>query len=82
MLSPLWMKKSGRSRRMVSKMRMPPKSGLMPQPWPATSPDHTKRMSRARLGAAPGATSAGVSSEPASGSLASAVSRRSSNVTR
>ena len=29
---------------------MPPQSGLMPQPWPAVSPDQTKRMSRRAAG--------------------------------
>ena len=38
------MKKSGSRKRTASNPRIPPHSGLMPQPWPATSPDHAKRI--------------------------------------
>ena len=37
------MKKSGRARRIVSYIRMPPHSVLMPQPWPTVSADQAKR---------------------------------------
>ena len=36
---------------MVAKVSMPPSSGLMPQPWPATSPPQTKLTSRRSAGA-------------------------------
>ena len=36
---------------MVAKVNMPPSSGLMPQPWPATSPPQTKLTSRRLAGA-------------------------------
>jgi len=40
---------------MASKMRMPPISGLMPQPCPATSPPQTKRTGRVRASGPDGA---------------------------
>src|ERR1700745_99598 len=51
MVSPEWMKKSGRFLRIAEKVIMPPSSGLMPQPWPATSPPQTKLTSWRSAGA-------------------------------
>jgi hypothetical protein len=51
MVSPLWMKKSGRLRSMVAYVRMPPRASSMPQPWPAVSPDHTNEIERRSPGA-------------------------------
>jgi len=42
MLSPEWMKKSGRVSCIALYAVIPPASGLIPQPWPAVSPVHTK----------------------------------------
>ena len=50
-VSPECRKKSGRCLRMVAKVNMPPSSGLMPQPCPATSPPQTKLTSRRSAGA-------------------------------
>src|ERR1700730_17503501 len=51
MVSPECSRKSGRCLRMVAKVNMPPSSGLMPQPCPATSPPQTKLTSRRSAGA-------------------------------
>ena len=53
---------------------MPPSSGLMPQPWPATSPPQTKLTSRRSVGA--------VRKRPTTGSLSTLVWERSRNLTR
>jgi beta-galactosidase len=57
----LWMKKSGRVRRMASYSFMPPRPGSMPQPCPAVSPPQRKRTERERRG--------GVRKLPSTGSL-------------
>ena len=65
MVSPECRKKSGRCLRIVAKVNMPPSSGLMPQPCPATSPPQTKLTSRRSAGA--------VRKRPTTGSLAMSV---------
>ena len=61
MVSPECSRKSGLCLRMVAKVNMPPSSGLMPQPCPATSPPQTKLTSRRSAGA--------VRKRPTTGSL-------------
>jgi hypothetical protein len=73
-VSPEWIKNAGSSSRIASKIFMPPHAGLMPQPWPPTSPDQTNRRFRRAAG--------GAQKLPATGSLTSFQSARSTMVTR
>jgi hypothetical protein len=74
MLSPLWMKKSGRLRSTVAYSRMPPRDSSMPQPCPAVSPDHANVMERRSAGA--------VRKRPMTGSPAMVGDAKSSSCTR
>jgi hypothetical protein len=68
------LREAQRRLRMVAKVSMPPSSGLMPQPCPATSPPQTKWTSRRSLGA--------VRKRPTTGSLEMLTCDRSRNLMR